>query len=312
MPVPWRMLFFTMPLVVVAASGTSVDTSSYNEEEARTYLFAARAAFCTKEAIESWSCGQDCDVVPVQKGFVRHIPRGKVYEAQAYVARLGPITVKDHCVISFRGSVDPMNWVADMKAWPMRWPKNASTWCPDCWVHAGFSEAYGELQDHIDTAIADFRCRTFDVVGHSLGAALAQIQAIVLRGERQALVRRVYLYGAPRVGNKHFVAAFEDLAMKQQVSPAAWRIIHYHDPVPRLAPEFYYKFMSREVYYNEQESSYKVCNAHNGEDPTCADSVPLVECINMDHVTYFNTTLQHKKMSEACMGSPEPHGEIIT
>jgi len=275
------------------------------------YLFAARAAFCTKEAIESWSCGKDCAAVPVQKGFVRHIPRGKVYEAQAYVARLGPATVKDHCVISFRGSVDPMNWVADFNAWPTRWPENATTWCPGCLVHTGFSEAYAELHDQIDAAIANFQCKTFDVVGHSLGAALAQIQAIMLRGERGALVRRVYLYGAPRAGNEHFVAAFEDLAMKQQVSPAAWRIIHYHDPVPRLVPKWLFNFMSREVYYNEQESSYKVCDAHNGEDPTCADSVLLVECINMDHVTYFNRTFVSKKFGETCMGPAESNLQII-
>lgn len=269
------------------------------------YLFAARAAFCTKEALESWSCGKDCDAVPVQKGLVRYIPPGKVYEVQAYVARLGPAAVKDHCVISFRGSVDPMNWVADFQAWPTPWPEKAATWCPGCWVHTGFSEAYAELHDQIEAAIADLQCKTFDVVGHSLGSALAQIQAILLRGERGALVRRVYLFGAPRVGNEHFAAAYEDLATKQLVSPAAWRIIHYHDPVPRLLPQLFFKFMSREVYYNEQESSYKVCDAHNGEDPTCADSVLLVECISMDHVTYFNTTFRHKEMGEACIGPAE-------
>lgn len=301
-----------MLMIVGMASCSSMNNSTFNEEEARKYVFAARAAFCTKSAIENWSCGEDCNNVPVQKGFVRYVPRGKEYQVQAYVARLGPASVKDHCVISFRGSVDPMNWVADMKAWSRPWPENATTWCPGCWVHAGFSEAYAELHDQIDAAISDLQCKTFDVVGHSLGAALAQIQAIMLRGERGALVRRVYLYGAPRVGNEHFVAAFEDLAMKQQVFPAAWRIIHYHDPVPRLAPKILYRFMSREVYYNEEESSYRVCDAHNGEDPRCADSVPLVECINMDHVTYLNTTFQHMKMGEACVGPAESNLPIIT
>jgi len=280
----------------------ATDATNYNEDEAKMYLQAARASFCDKGPIERWNCGEMCDAVPVEKGSVRFIGPGKKSKVQAFVARL--LTEQDHCVISFRGSVEFANWQADVKIWQEPWPAENADWCQNCSVHRGFAGAYGELRAQLRTAINELTCKTFVFTGHSLGAAMAQLMAIELRGEDGALVKAVYLYGSPRVGGKAFVDAFDKLAALQKVQPAAWHIIHYHDPIPRLPPQsspWSYRSMSTKVVYNENETSYVVCSAKNSEDPRCVNSPSALALINLNHVTYLSKSLEGKDFPSTCI-----------
>merc|ERR1712113_558943 len=87
--------------------------------------------------------------------------------------------------------------------------------------------------------------------------------------------------------------------------PPAWRIVHYHDPVPRLGfktPPFNYVHVPVLVYYTEAQDSYRVCN-HSGEDPTCTTATPLWKCFDLDHLTYLNRTFSHKKLPTQCVGT---------
>merc|ERR1712125_302937 len=121
---------------------------------------------------------------------------------------------------------------------------------------------------------------------------------------------QVFLFGAPRVGNKAFVTTFVSEAQRQAVKPPAWRVVHYMDPVPRLAPRiqpFDYRHIPREVYYpTEASDSYRLCDADVGEDPSCSVEIPLSECIlSLDHVRYLNMTLMHKYFPSECVSDDD-------
>lgn len=83
--------------------------------------------------------------------------------------------------------------------------------CPDCKVHAAVLNAWNNMaplaKAQLDKAIAQYPDYQFVIVGHSLGAAIAQFafNGFASQGYK---VRAAYTYGQFRVGN----AAFADLA----------------------------------------------------------------------------------------------------
>merc|ERR1712113_1174488 len=101
-------------------------------------------------------------------------------------------------------------------------------------VHRGFATAFRHVQKPMTQAISDLGCSNLVVSGHSLGAAMSTLAAIYIRGELGLRIENVYTYGKPRVGNYAFVSAFQALAERDKVSPAMWRVVHFHDPVPRV------------------------------------------------------------------------------
>merc|ERR1712187_63403 len=109
------------------------------------------------------------------------------------------------------------------------------------------------------------------------------------------------------VGNKAFVDEFVSTAAAAGLSPGAWRVVHYHDPVPRMAPKglpFGYAHVPQEIYYySKDESAYRMCDA-SGEDPSCGNSVHLWACLNDQHATYLNKTFKHTLRSPKCMDTP--------
>jgi hypothetical protein len=296
---------FMLFLVFVALLAGVNAKSTYSEVDAIFHVQFARAAFCTQAAIETWTCGEMCDAIKPPPLNVRFLPRGDWWSVQGYVAQMQD----QHCILAFRGSVDVQNWAADMMAVPRPWPQNGTkAWCANCSAHAGFAMAYDELRPGVLNAISDFSCKSIGVVGHSLGGGLATLAALDLSAGRKMDVYPVYTFGSPRVGNFALVSAFEEAGKENGHVPAQWRITHYHDPVPHLAPpipamgSLSYEHTPTEVWYNLPSSSYRVCDANNGEDPTCSASVSSYELVNFQHLTYFNKTFAHKKMERACTG----------
>jgi len=295
---------------VTALVCTAADSVAYDESDAKLYVEYARAAFCDQSSLENWNCGDICDNVPIEAGSVYFLGPGSKYEVQGYVAALpsavdnSSATVSRRCVAAFRGSVRMKNWVADAKAQPIAWPLDGSeSWCPGCMVHRGFAFAYEELRLSLFAALDELSCERLVVTGHSLGAAVATLTAIELRAAANLAVEPVWLYGAPRVGNLEFVDAFIAAGEAQRISPPVWRVVHYHDPVPRLAPTFYpfgYRHLPGEVLYSEAEDSFRRCSMVVGEDLEC-DSVPLRQCITLDHLTYMNHSFRSKMFQPECI-----------
>ena len=108
-----------------------------------------------------------------------------------------------------------------LRPWPLNDLSDAE-WCPGCKAHYGFAGAYDELRDDVHTAIQELNCTRLVLSDHSLGAAIATIATFDL------LSAMGYKVDA-RIGNAEFVNSFE----------AMWRVVHYHDPVPRAPPNFF-------------------------------------------------------------------------
>jgi hypothetical protein len=89
-------------------------------------------------------------------------------------------------------------------------------------------------------------------------------------------VADVYTFGQPRVGNS-VLAAYT-----QKTIPNKYRIVHNADLVPHVPPSPLYTHEMTEIWYNAGMNSYKVCT-NGGEDPSCADSVPLSQRNTADH-----------------------------
>lgn len=290
----------------------------YVEREAKLYLQYARAAFCSEEHIKRWDCGPICKAAPTRRGGVRFLGPGKQWQVQGFVAALPQAGDHDsqRCVFAFRGSSSVANWVANAKVLLTEWPRWPVEWCGDCMVHTGFADAYGELRQQFLDALKTLRCRQVSVAGHSLGGGVATLATLDVRSTLNLKVEPVYLFGSPRVGDIAFVKAFTAAAMAQGVEPDAWRVVHYHDPVPRLnLPTGEYKHVGREVYYyTRDESAYRVCEVceDGTDDPkgSAEMSGPNGELVNLDHVTYLNLTLRKGAAPE--FGEPTCFGPMDT
>lgn len=131
-------------------------------------------------------------------------------------------------VLSFRGSSDIQNWVANLN-FDLN---DDSGLCDGCSVHSGFWESWGTVSDavtsQIDSAQSTYSGYQLVVTGHSLGGALAALGGTALRNAGYTL--DLYTYGQPRVGN-------EALADYMTNQGSLWRTTHTDDTVPRVPPE---------------------------------------------------------------------------
>ena len=73
------------------------------------------------------------------------------------------------------------------------------------------------------------------VTGHSLGGAVASVAACMISHKNYTPAEKIKLitYGQPRVGNNEYVAVMSKLV------PNAFRIVHGHDIVTRIPPEWW-------------------------------------------------------------------------
>ena len=100
----------------------------------------------------------------------------------------------------------------------------AEDWPQGGLVHEGFQEALDDVWAEIETVLdggLDGGTPVF-YTGHSLGGALATLAA------SRRPPRAVYTYGAPRVGDRDFVATLEDVPF--------FRVVNNRDVVTRLPP----------------------------------------------------------------------------
>merc|ERR1712087_326103 len=315
-----------------ASSRFVADVVEYNEQEALKHIYYSKAAFCTEDAITSWSCGEMCEKAPIMgTDKIRYIPEGERFKIQGYVAQIpteqtvssnmtiNGTSISDgnnqtndtKCMVSFRGSLNGANWYADFLLMLRPWPLNelaGAEWCKGCMAHYGFTEAYDELRADVHRAVEELNCTRLTLAGHSLGGAIATIASFDLRAAMGYHVDATWTYGKPRIGNAEFVNNFEAAAMRQGVSPPLRRVVHYHDPIPRAPPHLPnihpVAHGSLEIYYTDRASSeYLVCpqnGAVENQSDACMAGWPLWFPVNMDHVSYLNQSFAFKDFPDEC------------
>ena len=73
----------------------------------------------------------------------------------------------------------------------------------------------------------------------------------------------------------------------------SYRVTHYYDIVPHIPEEFMgYSHISNEIWYNEINSIYNICNDNVNEDSKCSNSCAPTKCTSTsDHLYYLNISM---------------------
>ncbi len=140
-----------------------------------------------------------------------------------YVAMGTSKAWKGHMIIVTRGTMGENkfspDWLSNYNIGVRPGPGGAP-------VHAGFHTVWSGFRSFINDAIATFSPTAIHCVGHSLGGALASLNAQMLArsGKNVAL----YTFGAPRVGTLPFIYETASLGIQTK------RVYHPADPVPMI------------------------------------------------------------------------------
>eukprot|EP01147_Barroeca_monosierra_P006984 gene6984-9584_t len=97
-------------------------------------------------------------------------------------------------------------------------------------------------------------------------------------------------FGMPRVGDIAFARLFNQTILYST------RVVHRHDIVPHLPfQDMGFHHVAREIWEQSPETAsppkdqtYIVCD-NSGEDPSCSDSVPVLQWHPKDHDYYMGT-----------------------
>ncbi|ORW97396.1 lipase family protein [Mycolicibacter terrae] len=150
---------------------------------------------------------------------------------------MGHDTASGTAFVSFRGSADVADWIADFDFVPAVYAPVSGFGQ----VHAGFQDVYACVRQSViaNLPAAAEGCETILITGHSLGAALAVLAApdiarTVLDGSPpRAIEPRVTTFGGPRTGLPDFAAAFN------AAIECCYRVVNFLDIVPLVPPSPY-------------------------------------------------------------------------
>ena len=117
-----------------------------------------------------------------------------------------------------------------------------------------------------------------------MGAALATLLTYELNKDYNI---SLVTFGSPRVGNKEFV---KDMLKHSFLSN---RVTHYFDIVPHLPQEILnYKHLPGEIWFNELNTHFKICDDDNIEDNECSNKCWPFFCTSIsDHLNYLNISM---------------------
>lgn len=166
------------------------------------------------------------DIQPIYCRGVLQVISDPETDAQCFLRRCGKTL---H--ITFRGSDSPRDWKTNMMFDKMTIPYG-NTKSP-IRVHSGFIKAYKSpgARDVIHRAIT-CDIKAVRISGHSQGAALAILCSVDLEYNFPDLDYEVYLFGAPRVGNKAFRDSYNRRLLK------VFRVENGNDIVTKVPPKF--------------------------------------------------------------------------
>lgn len=189
--------------------------------------------------------------------------------------------------IAFRGSSNMQNWIDNIQISKVS-PYNDTSIS----VEKGFYKAYSYVRDKLLSYLPDlvgkYNTNSIIITGHSLGGALATLMTYnILTVYPGYSILYLINFGSPRVGNPAFVQHLNDFSFTY------YRITHHYDMVPHVPEEFVgYLHISNEIWYNEDNTNFIVCNDYNDEDNMCSNSCSPTHCTSTsDHLYYLNVSM---------------------
>jgi hypothetical protein len=237
----------------------------------------AQSTYCVSSP-EQWDC-ITCD---------SSIKLDYVVEDNGVRALQGYDSNTETLFVAFRGSVNIQNWIDNIQVSKITPYNNMSIS-----VEKGFYKAYAsvkaDLFDKLSLLAKKYETTRLLITGHSFGAAMATLLTYeIITLFPTYTVTHFITFGSPRVGNSDFVQSFN-----QHYSNVYYRITHYYDMVPHVPEEFMgYLHVSNEIWYDENNTIFTICDDYNTEDNKCSNSCSPIHCTSTsDHLYYLNVTM---------------------
>lgn len=145
----------------------------------------------------------------------------KALSGFGYVAE-GVGSRKGEVLIATRGTDVTIDWLTNASIGLQRGPGGEL-------VHAGFHETWKSFVEHIRAFLRGKQVSEIHCVGHSLGGALATLNADYLSSIRAGKIH-LYTFGSPRVGSSAFAQSLDQRVGQENI----FRTFHCADPVPMI------------------------------------------------------------------------------
>jgi len=252
-PVPQNDLFWPSRPSVTA------DTAA----RLRLYSKFARIAF--SNVTTTWNCDL-CKAGPLAS---TEVVRTFEYDATRLYLYIAVNHDLKEIITAFRGTVDTEGWFQDFKV--IR--EDVPEFGPNVSVHTGFLESHEAGRDVVETEVVNqlkkYPGYGLHVVGHSMGAALASLQAQALARMFPQHQVKLTVYGLPRVGNQAYADMVNALPNLDSI-----RFVNYRDPIPHAPPMVLgYYHHDTEVWCAEAEcQTFSQCESGT-EDWSCSRHV---------------------------------------
>ncbi|KAI0356282.1 alpha/beta-hydrolase [Trametes cingulata] len=225
----------------------------------RPALFS-RAVYCSPGVVQDWSCGESCDALPNVKVLASGGDDGLIPDF--FVAH---DVDKDTIVVAHQGT-KPGNLLSDLNDLRFKQVSPNRTVLPaagdDVKMHDGFAYTQSRTSDivlsTVQSALKSTGSKSVLVTGHSLGAAVASIDAMMLRMQLDPSVSlTAVVFGLPRVGNQ----AWADL-VDSMLGSSFVHVTNQNDPVPRVPPQaLEFQHPSNEIHITAVDASGKIATA---------------------------------------------------
>lgn len=206
----------------------------------RPYTPYASAAYCSAAATRAWTCGADCDANPA---FVPTAAGGDGKGEQWWYVGFDPAL---QTVIVGHQGTNPSEILPLLTDADILLGRLSSSLFPTVGsgvlVHSGFRDAHarsaGDVLVAVQATMSQYHTNEVTLVGHSLGAAIALLDAVYLSLHLPGATIKTVVYGLPRVGNQAFadyvdahVASLSHVNNKRDPVPIMpGRLLGYHHP----------------------------------------------------------------------------------
>lgn len=272
------------------SSTVSVTSATLTATFSRPAFFS-RIAYCSSASVTNFSCGAPCDALDAQSveilatgGDGGTVPRFVIAHDKStnsiVVAHQG--TDPDN-ILSILNDVEFFLTPIDTDFFPSAAGK-------DIKVHSGFLETFSRIASTVlstvQSALTSTGAQSVVVTGHSLGAALATLDALMFHDALTNISIQTTTFGSPRVGDQAF-ADFVDSSLSNE---GFARITNKADPVPHLPP-LVLDFVHAQGEVHLGDAGAVLCEGQENKSDDCADGVGALAIVDGvdDHIgPYFD------------------------